>query len=38
MKKYETPVAEITTFAVEDVVTTSSQGGSQDCTTDLGEF
>jgi len=38
MKKYETPVAEITTFAVEDVVTTSSQGGNQDCTTDLGEF
>lgn len=39
MKKFETPVVEIATFAIEDVVTTSTgYVYNPDCPTDLGEF
>lgn len=38
MKNYETPVAEITTFTVEDVVTTSTPGsGNPGCEFELPE-
>lgn len=36
MKKFETPVVEIATFAIEDVVTTSA-AGNPDCPFELPE-
>lgn len=37
MKKFEAPILEVETFAVEDILTTSS-GGSSNCGSETDEF